>query len=135
MNRKTNEVYVGVTTNKFIYNGANDLLTLTDGKNQTTSWIYDSFGRVTNKVDAANNIVLAYKYDPNNHLTNRWSIAKGSTTLKYDAVNNLTNIVYPTSPALRRLEPAHEHDGCRGHNGGRLRRSRRTFQRGWSLGK
>ena len=36
MMRKTNEVFVGVTTNGFAYNGAGDLLTLTDGKNQMT---------------------------------------------------------------------------------------------------
>jgi YD repeat-containing protein len=47
MNRKTNEVYVGVTTNQFAYNGAGDLLTLTDGKNQPTTWGYDSYGRVS----------------------------------------------------------------------------------------
>ena len=28
------------------------LLTLTDGKNHTTTWNYDLYGRVTNKVDA-----------------------------------------------------------------------------------
>jgi RHS repeat-associated protein len=100
MNRKTNEVSVGVTTNKFTYNGANDLLTLTDGKNQTTSWNFDEYGRPTNKIDAASNILFVYKYDPGNRLTNRWSIAKGSTTYKFDPVNNLTNIVYPTSPPI-----------------------------------
>jgi YD repeat-containing protein len=84
MNRKTNEVYVGVTTNKFVYNGASDLLTLTDGKSQTTTWGYDSFGRVTNKVDAASNPVLVYQYDADNRLTNRYSLAKGPTVYRYD---------------------------------------------------
>jgi len=51
-NRKTNEVNVGVTTNAFGYSPANDLLTLTDGKNHTTTRRYDQYGRVTNKVDA-----------------------------------------------------------------------------------
>ncbi len=32
---------------------AGDLLTLTDGKHQTTSWGYDQYGRATNKVDAS----------------------------------------------------------------------------------
>jgi len=99
-NRKTNEVYVGVTTNKFSYNGAGDLLTLTDGKGQTTSWGYDQYGRVTNKVDAANNFLFVYKYDPDNRLTNRWSAAKTNTVYKYDAVGNLTNVLYPVSPAI-----------------------------------
>ena len=100
LNRKTNEVYVGVTTNRFVYDGAGDLLTLTDGKNQTTTWGYDSFGRVTNKVDAASNLILVYNYDPNSRLTNRWSAAKANTVYKYDAVGNLTNVVYPVSPAI-----------------------------------
>jgi YD repeat-containing protein len=100
MNRKTNEVFVGVTTNSFSFNGAGDMLTLTDGKNQTTSWNFDEYGRPTNKVDAASNLIFVYKYDPNNRLTNRWSIAKGSTTYKYDALGNPTNIVYPISPAI-----------------------------------
>ena len=98
MNRKTNEVFVGVMTNKFTYSGAGDLLTLKDGKNQTTTWGYDAFGRVTNKADAAGNTVFVYKYDPDNRLTNRWSIAKGNTAYTYDAVGNLTDIVYPVSP-------------------------------------
>lgn len=94
MNRKTNEVYVDITTNKFVYNGASDLLTLTDGKNQTTTWGYDSFGRVTNKVDAANNILFVYQYDANNRLTNRYSLAKGPTVYRYDPLGNLTNVDY-----------------------------------------
>ncbi len=35
-----------------------------------------------------------------NRLTNRWSIAKGNTLYKYDPANNLTNIIYPSSPAI-----------------------------------
>jgi YD repeat-containing protein len=30
--------------NQFSYDGAGDLLTLTDGKNQTTTWRYDLCG-------------------------------------------------------------------------------------------
>ncbi len=93
-NRKTNEVYVGVTTNKFAYNGAGDLLALTDSKSQTTTWSYDQYGRVTNKVDAASNLILAYQYDPDNRLTSRWSAAKGTTVYRYDAAGNLTNVDY-----------------------------------------
>ena len=100
MNRKTNEVYVGVTTNAFAYNGVGDLLALTDGNNHITTWGYDSFGRVTNKVDAAGITNFVYQYDADNRLTNRWSAARGSTTYKYDAVGNLTNVLYPISPAI-----------------------------------
>ena len=94
LSRKTNEVYVGVTTNKFAYDGAGDLLTLTDGKNQTTAWNYDAYGRVTNKLDAASNIILVYQYDTDNRLTSRWSIAKGTTLYGYDNVGNLTSVNY-----------------------------------------
>jgi len=79
---------------QFTYNPWNEVLTLTDGKNQTTSWTYDSYGRVTNKVDAANNLLLTYQYDPLDRLTNRWSVAKGNTAFGYDAIGNLTSVVY-----------------------------------------
>ncbi|MGO8928263.1 MAG: RHS repeat-associated core domain-containing protein [Limisphaerales bacterium] len=95
--RKTNEVSVGVTTNRFGFSPAGDLLTLTDGKSQTTTWVYDQYGRVTNKLDTLNNLMFVYGYDANSRLTNRWTPAKGTTTYHYDAVGNLTNIVHPVS--------------------------------------
>ena len=97
MNRKTNEVSVGVMTNQFAYNGAGDLLALTDGRNQTTAWHYDTFGRVTNKVDAAGVVDFVYQYDADNHLTNRWTPAKGNTGYTYDNVGNLKSINYQLS--------------------------------------
>jgi RHS repeat-associated protein len=100
LGRKTAEVYPGISTNKFTYDGANNLLILTDGKSQVTTWHYDQFGRVTNKVDAASNVVFTYGYDPGNRLTNRTSAAKGTTTYKFDPVGNLTNVVYPVNTNL-----------------------------------
>lgn len=100
MNRRTNEVYVGVSNNKFTYNGAGDLIQLMDGNGNSTTWSYDQYGRVTNKVDAAGNLLFVYKYDADNRLTNRVSAAKGSTTYSYDAVGNLTHVTYPVSPAI-----------------------------------
>jgi RHS repeat-associated protein len=79
---------------QFTYNPSDEMLTLTDGKNQTTSWSYDFYGRVTNKVDAASNLLLVYQYDQLNRLTNRWSIAKGNTAFAYDAIGNLTSVAY-----------------------------------------
>ena len=35
---------------QFAYDGAGDLLTLTDGKNQITTWYYDCFGRVAKQM-------------------------------------------------------------------------------------
>jgi RHS repeat-associated protein len=100
LNRKTNEVYLGVSTNKFAYSGAGDLLTLTDGNGDKTSWNYDFYGRVTNKLDNLSDVLFVYAYDPDNRLTNRWSAAKTNTVYKYDAVGNLTNVVYPVSPSI-----------------------------------
>jgi RHS repeat-associated protein len=82
---------------QFTYNPADEIQSLVDGKNQTTHWNYDEFGRVTNKVDQANAVILRYTYDPDSRLTNRWSSAKGNTKYKYDSVGNLTNIDYPIS--------------------------------------
>jgi len=84
----------------FAYNPANEILALTDGKNQTTLWNYDAYGRVTNKVDAAANVLFVYQYDPNDRLTNRWSAAKGNTVYKYDPIGDLTNVAYPVSSSL-----------------------------------
>ncbi len=84
----------------FTYNPFGQLLTLTDGKSQTTQWKYDSEGRVTNKVDAASAEMFRYKYDPNARLTNRWQAGGITTTFRYDPVGNLTNIVYPTASSI-----------------------------------
>jgi YD repeat-containing protein len=58
------------------------------------------YGRVTNKLDAASNLIFTYRYDPDNRLTNRWSAAMGNTAYSYDAVGNLTHVSYVTSPAI-----------------------------------
>jgi YD repeat-containing protein len=76
---------------------AGDLLSLTDGKVQTTRWNYDEYGRVTNKLDQAGTEIPRYKYDADSRLTNRWSVEKSDTFYAYDPVGNLTNIDYPVS--------------------------------------
>jgi YD repeat-containing protein len=73
-----------VETNRFEYHPSGDLLRLYDGKNQLTSWNYDEYGRVTNKVDAANVTNFVYKYDANDRLTNRTDALSRQTTNKYD---------------------------------------------------
>jgi RHS repeat-associated protein len=92
--RKTAETNANSETNGFTYNAAGDLLTLSDGKGQITTWHYDQLGRVTNKMDAASNTILVYKYDADDRLTNRHSISKGDTYYSYDAVGNLTSVSY-----------------------------------------
>jgi len=97
LNRKTNEIDGGISTNSYLYNGAGDLLMLTDGNGDHTRWGYDVYGRVTNKMDNLSNYLFTYQYDPDNRLTNRWSAAKNNTYYHYDAVGSLTNVVYPVS--------------------------------------
>ncbi len=98
--RKTNETVVGVYTNGFVYNGADDLIELRDGKTQKTAWAYDLYSRVTNKADNLATNVLAYAYNANGWLTNRWSKQKGNTEYRYDPVGNLTNVNYPYTADL-----------------------------------
>jgi RHS repeat-associated protein len=98
--RKTAETNANLEITRFSYSAASDLLTLIDGKNQVTTWNYDSYGRVTNKVDATGNPMFVYGYDPDNRLTNRWSAAKGGTTYGYDPVGNLTTVIYQHSHSI-----------------------------------
>jgi RHS repeat-associated protein len=99
LGRKTFETNANGEILKYTNNAAGDLLSLTDGKNQTTQWRYDQFGRVTNKLDQSAIVILAYIYDPDDRLTNRWSGAMGATTYAYDNVGNLKAIYYPHSPS------------------------------------
>ena len=98
--RKTSETNANQEITQFTYTPAGDLWTLADGKNQTTTWYYDAYGRVTNKWDATNTLIFAYAYDANNRLTNRWTPAKNNTGYGYDALGNLTSIAYPVSAAI-----------------------------------
>lgn len=82
---------------KFSYNAANDLVTLTDGKANVTTWGYDSYGRVLSKQYANGVTNLTYTYDANGRLTSRWSQGKGTTVYSYDSVGNLTKVDYPSS--------------------------------------
>lgn len=95
LNRKTNEVSVGVTTNQFAYNGAGDLLMLTDGLNHTTLFQFNQYGWLTNKMDGLNRTAFRYAYNADGWVTNRWTPEKGDTFYSRDAVGNLTQIRYP----------------------------------------
>jgi RHS repeat-associated protein len=99
--RKTWETNANNEVLRYTNNAAGDLLSLTDGKNQTTRWNYDEYGRVTNKLDQVSAVILRYKYDPGSRLTNRWSTAKGDTKYKYDPVGNLTNVDYAASTDVK----------------------------------
>ncbi|HWW03186.1 MAG TPA: RHS repeat-associated core domain-containing protein [Candidatus Acidoferrum sp.] len=98
--RKVFETNANWELMQFQYSPAADLTNLIDGKSQSTKWNYDQYGRVTNKVDAAGNTIFQYGYDPDDRLTNRLTLAKGTTTYRYDPVGNLTNVVYPVNTTL-----------------------------------
>ena len=95
--RKVAETNANAEVIRYYYNPAGDLLTLVDGKTQTNKWNYDEYGRATNKLDQAGAIILKYRYDADDRLTNRWSAAKGDTYYTNDAIGNLTSIKYPVS--------------------------------------
>ena len=100
LGRKTGETNADSQTISYGYNPASDLLSLTDGKSQTTKWAYDSFGRTTAKTNQAGSVVLIYSYDGANRLLSRWSAAMGTTYYTNDAVGNLTYIKYPHSTSV-----------------------------------
>ena len=101
LGRRTNEVQDGMWTNRFTYSPGNDLLTLTDGRSQTTTWVRDNQGRVTAKYDPRGTNIVTYSYNPNGHVVDRWTPAKGHTTFLYDQVGNLTGMDYPSGAEVR----------------------------------
>jgi RHS repeat-associated protein len=98
--RKSNEAYVGVSTNLFTYDAGGAMKTLRDGKNQLTTWDYNQYGQLTNKVEDTGQAVFRYTYDAGGRLSTRWTPEKGTTTYRYDPVGNLTNLDYPSSADL-----------------------------------
>lgn len=99
--RKVAETNANDEVVSYTYSSSGDMLTLTDGKNQTTTWNYDEYCRVTNKVDALTNVLFVYMYDVAGRLTNRWSAAKGNTYYAYNAMGSLTNVDYPVSTDIQ----------------------------------
>ncbi|MES3030935.1 MAG: RHS repeat-associated core domain-containing protein [Patescibacteria group bacterium] len=98
--RKLRETNANNEIVHFAYNAASDLVSLTDARASVTQWGYDEYGRVTNKIDAANNVIFVYRYDADGRLTNRWTPAKQNTYYGYDAVGNLTVVDYNLSTDL-----------------------------------
>jgi len=97
LGRKTLETNASNQLIRYSNSPAGDLLSLTDGKGQTTRWNYNEYGRVTNKLDQAGTEILRYGYTANNWVMTRWSAAKGTTSYQYDLFGNLKTIFYPSS--------------------------------------
>ena len=95
--RKIFETNANYELIRYTNNAAGDLSALGDGKGQVTRWNYDEYGRATNKLDQSGTEILRYIYDPDNRLTNRWTLAKSNTRYSFDPVGNLTNINYNAS--------------------------------------
>ncbi len=98
--RKTNEFTPKGEAIKYTYNAAGDLLTLTDGRNKTTTWTYDTEGRLTAKKYHGSPLDnVTYGYDANHRLTSRkfWSSPSvfQETIYGYDANANLLTVDYP----------------------------------------
>ncbi len=90
----------GYSSNHFTYNYAGDLQTFQDANGHITTWHYNAYGQVTNKVDANSNTSFICQYDANGRLTNRWTPGKGTTSFTYDAAGNMTYITHPSSPSI-----------------------------------
>ncbi|MDX1952067.1 MAG: hypothetical protein SFY81_07765, partial [Verrucomicrobiota bacterium] len=101
LERKTSETNAIGERIEYSYNEAGDLRTLKDGKDQLTSWGYDSEGRVTSKTNAASVEIFRYKYDANGQLTNRWTAAKGDTWYTVNAGGNITLVNYTNSTDIQ----------------------------------
>ena len=78
----------------YTYNDAGDLSTLSDGKNQVTSWGYDIEGRMTTKTNAANQVVLKLGYNAIGQVTSRTNALSVVTSYTYDAVGSLKTVDY-----------------------------------------
>jgi len=94
LGRLVNQTNANAEVLGFGYSPAGDLLSLSDGRGNTTRWTYDAEGRVTVKTDALGTNILGYAYDPGGRLTNRWSLGKGNSRYTFDAVGNLTQVTY-----------------------------------------
>ena len=92
--RRIAEMNSNAEVTQFAYTPAGDLAQLTDGNSNVTTWVYDAYGRVTEKWTYYDTMVFQYTYDAEGRLTRRGSPGKGYAYYTNDAVGNLTDIVY-----------------------------------------
>jgi RHS repeat-associated protein len=77
---------------QFGYNALNEMSSLTDGRTNRTTWNFDGYGWLINRVDALSHEVLHLYRDANGQVTNRWTRQFGNTLCTWDAVGNLKTI-------------------------------------------
>ncbi len=81
-----------LATYQLAYDAANDLLTLKDGRGNTTGWRYDLYRRAIAKTNGLHAVVWTNGYNANGWPVSTWTPAKGLATLGYDANGNLTSL-------------------------------------------
>jgi RHS repeat-associated protein len=78
----------------FAYNALDELTDLWDGRTDHTTWNYNQYGWLTNKLDALGREIVRYTQNPNGQVTNRLTPQFGNTGYAFDPAGNLTNITY-----------------------------------------
>jgi len=80
-----------------VYDAAGNITSLSDGKNNPTTWAYDIYGRNIAESNASGVVVRTNGYNANGQMTALWTKGKGLTTYSWDWNGNVTNISYPSS--------------------------------------
>jgi RHS repeat-associated protein len=83
------------------YDPVSRVRTVTDGKQQTTTYTYDKIDRVT-RIDFHDGSSITNAYDGNGNPTSR-ADAAGTTTSVFDALNRLTSETHPGRPQITYL--------------------------------
>lgn len=96
-----------VQTTLLGWNGLDELSSLTDGLNHTTSWGYNQYGWIIGKTNTFGTAVITYREDADGHVTNRWMMGT-NTAYKFDAVGNLTGVGYPASSITLQYDSINE---------------------------
>jgi len=93
-------------THEVIVNSNNNLTSVRDANNNTTTYLYDDKGRVY-QVISPDTGTTAYSYDPAGNMVSKTD-AKGVTiSYGYDALNRLTTIDFPTD-----VDIVYSYDTC-----------------------
>jgi RHS repeat-associated protein len=81
------------------YDTENNLTSIKDANNNTTSFTYDAFGRVT-KTTFPSGYIETYGYDADNNLTAKTDRKNQQITYTYDQLNRLMQKTYPDSTTV-----------------------------------
>jgi len=91
---------------KFGYDSSGNVTNIVDG-NAHNSWFqFDTFSRLTNKLDHTQASVMRQTYDANSQLLTHWTPEKGTTTYVRDLVGRIRTNSYPNdAPAVYTYDP------------------------------